>query len=111
MRKLQAIKKAISGVDPNLTEGDVTFRAAVVLLASVECGLNSDNLAKITGYRRAEVREFGQNARRNGIWKGKYVIAENWEDEETGGTGFLLDTLCLVGFVERSKERPDLHLV
>ncbi len=78
-------------------------RASLFLLSALKFEtVNSDKLANLADLPRGEARSFGHNARRSGIFKGRNICAD-WFDEKEGTMAFILDTLCVAGHLERSQ--------
>jgi hypothetical protein len=95
------IIEEVKRMDPVLTETDEAFTAAVVLLSSIAVGPNIKRLAKFTQYPRKVIKPFSENLRRNGVWVGGRIYADDWGDEETGGVAFWMDVSVALGFIER----------
>lgn len=86
------------GINPTDTKHYVP---ALVLLASIVVGPNTDRIAAFIKQPRSKVRELGKTIRRNGIWKQDKIDCE-WFEKDTGGVAFLLDVNVAAGFMERS---------
>lgn len=97
------IRTWVLELDSMLDEDCSEFHAGCVVLASAFHGPNADRCAKLLDLPRAQVREWGKNLVKNGVWEKGRVCAE-WEDEKTGGIAFWLDVTVALGYVERAPE-------
>lgn len=98
---LDQIKSMLREMDPGQDEDEETFKAGVVLIASVQQGPNIKNLSRFTAYPYSLVAKFGSNLRRSGIWCGRHVRAD-WFGKD-GVCNFILDTCIAVGWLERTE--------
>lgn len=100
----EQIEREVLKMDPGLKPDDEAVKAQVIMLASVQIGPNIKKLIKFTGYPPGLVHKFGHNLRKNGVWHGRRVRA-NWFDEG-GYIDLLLDTNVALGYLERASPKP-----
>ena len=82
VRDLEArVRRYNSDIDP----ASDTFRAAVLLLASLEFGQNVEGLARRTGFPRSFVAKCARRLIDNGVWVGGETAAEWSADDEASG--------------------------
>lgn len=94
---LEQIKAELHRLDKNQSEDEETFKASVVLLASLEVGPNVRKLAKFTGYPAQLVAKFSYNLRESKVWRGGRVYA-NWFEKD-GDVALALDSCIAVGWM------------
>jgi hypothetical protein len=99
---LARVGAILKKMDPNLKPNDEGYKAAAVLLASVNVGPDQERIAKALGYPRSLVSRFSSNLRKCGVWRNGKVYAD-WDDPETGGCAFWLDVCVALGLLERSR--------
>lgn len=97
---LDEAKKALTEIDGEDWSPD-QWDAGLILLTGLEVGPNADKVAAFTGIPRSKCREIGGRLRENGVWSGRKIRAE-WFDEETGGVAFLCDVNVALGMLKRS---------
>lgn len=97
---LKQIKAELHRMDRGQSEDEETFKAGVVLIASLRVGPNIRKLAKFTGYPYALIAKFAHNLRKSRVWRGGRVYA-NWFEKD-GGVDFALDTGVAVGWMTRT---------
>lgn len=102
-KKLRRIRRIINELDPKLPEADPTYKAALVLLASIHIGPNARRIASFTHLPREECEEIGRRLRKGGIWRGSKIYGE-WDDPKGGGIAFLLDAMVGSGMLNRAKQ-------
>lgn len=73
-----------------------TFRAAVLLLAAIEYGLNVDALSRRTGYPRALVAKCARRLIDNGVWASGGLVTE-WSPAEVASGAFRNDVAVAEG--------------
>lgn len=99
---IDRIGKELRKADPKLKPDDEGYKAAAVLLASLEIGPNPIEIGKALGYPRSLLSKFNYHLRRNGIWKQGKVRA-NWDDPEEGMINFWLSCLVAQGLMEKAR--------
>jgi len=97
---VKRINLELKRLDPRLSPEDESFKAAAVLLAGLEIGLNISKLSKALGYDRSLVCKFAYNLRKSRVWRGRKTYA-NWNDEESGGVAFWMDVCVAQGLMEK----------
>jgi hypothetical protein len=70
----------------DLEPGSVSFRAAVILLASQEYGHNIDRIARRTGFDRGFVARVARRLIDNGVWNAGVTVADWSSSDEASGT-------------------------
>lgn len=99
----KGVKKEIMRMDGGLKVDSQDFIEACVLLDSVVIGPNADAIARHLQYKRANVREIGNRARKRGLWVGgKVDMGDDWFGGN-GGIAFWLDVAVLKGFIKRRR--------
>lgn len=82
---VQSLEARIRRYNSDIDSGSDTFRAAVLLLASLEYGQNVELLARRTGYQRSFVAKCARRLIDNGVWsQGRTVASWSVEDEASG---------------------------
>lgn len=101
---LERIRGIVKVVDPGMAPDDDAYKASIILLASANIGPRADEIAELTGYPRSYVRTIGRRLRDNGIWAGR-KIACNWFDEgPEGWVSFMCDVNVAMGMFNRVPE-------
>jgi len=102
--KLEMIKSALFQAEPTLEEGQEydSFKCRLLLRSSELFGTNVERLAGLTGFSIEYVRDFAQYAGHVGLWAGEKVICDHWY-EERGEFAFKLDSLVMLGHLERKE--------
>lgn len=99
---MKSIRKVVKKMDRHLAESDPTFNIAMVLVAAIEVGPNSDKVAKRAHLPRSLTRGIFGKCRDSGIFvKGK-IRHSGWFDKESGGVAFWLDVACVQGYLKRA---------
>lgn len=88
-------------VDNTLKPNSDDFQAIVTLLASVVIGPGADKVASFTHFPRRKVREWGANLRKAGVWKGRSIYCD-WFDEKEGGLALTMDAMVARGLLTRA---------
>jgi hypothetical protein len=83
------------GEDPSQNE------TGAILLASLVVGARNKAIAGFLDIPLHRVRKRSPNLRRNGIWQGAKVDADEWFQEEHGSTAFIMSQLVADGLLER----------
>ena len=96
-----AIAREIKDLDPTLSEKTKEFRAAVVMISTLEVGYSPKTLSHFTGYKLREVHKFMDGLQKNGILKDGILHCNWFEDGEEGVISFWLDVYCAVGSLKR----------
>lgn len=82
---VQSLEGRIRRYNSDIDPGSDTFRAAVLLLASLEYGQNVELLARRTGYPRSFVAKCARRLIDNGVWsEGRMVASWSPQDEASG---------------------------
>lgn len=100
------LSKVITKLDPNVTEGEPTYNAYLVLLGAANVGPNADKISKAVGIPRETTRILCRRARENGIFKGGMIHAD-WLDEKDGGLSFVMDATVVMGLMKRCEEEEN----
>jgi len=82
---------------------DSQRETAAILLSSLVVGARNNAIAAFLDIPLNRVRRRSLNLRRNGIWQGNKVDAQNWFDKDAGSTTFILHSLVADGLMERTK--------
>lgn len=102
---VKGCKKTVQELDPNWSEADEGFRAAVIMLYGSMRGIHhAKTLCAKTGYDQALCNKVAANLRKNGIWQGEKTHC-NWHDKENGGMSFMLDVNIALGYMARIKSK------
>lgn len=91
----------VKEMDPNLSEEDGAFAAAMVLIAATQVGTKADRIAKRTGLKREVVRAYNRRLREQGVFIKNGKIACEWFDKKTGGIAFWMDVSVAEGLMNR----------
>jgi hypothetical protein len=76
-------------------------RIGVILLASMQVGMNIKKLIDYTGYDRDIIELTVRRAKETGIYLGgKYAVS--WFEKDIGGIALICDILTIQGLVERA---------
>jgi hypothetical protein len=82
---VQSLESRIRRYNSDIDAGSDTFRAAVLLLASLEYGQNVELLARRTGYPHSFVAKCARRLIDNGVWsEGRMVASWSPQDEASG---------------------------
>lgn len=102
---ISEIVREVKRLDPSLDRNSPSFKAAVCLLAALQVGAITGNVATFTGYSTKVVRKFSGRLRESGIWvRGK--TRSEWFDKKTGIAAFWADVAVALGLLSRIKEKP-----
>ena len=88
-------------VDNTLKPNTDDFQAIVALLASAVIGPGADKVASFTHFPRRKVRAWGANLRKAGVWKGRSIYCD-WFDEKEGGLALTMDAMVARGLLTRA---------
>ena len=100
--RIREIHRTIKELDDNIKPGDVGYKAALFVLASMTRPHNGDELAKATGIPREQAREFARNCRLNKIWEPDGRIGHSgWFNKKSDNMAFWLDINCVIGWMRR----------
>ena len=97
----RTIVRELKRIDPRWNPAEESFRAGMVLLASIGVGPNVPDLVTVTGLPESFVTVVLKRCRKAGIWRGQRLRAE-WFEEECGGFSALLDACVAGGLFTRS---------
>ncbi len=100
---IDTIRKEVARLDPKLDVESDGYKAAVVLLSSLQVGPNIKRTAKFAQYPRAKVARFSRNLRKSGVWRGGKLYVE-WFEEKNGGIAFWMDVCVAEGLMARIDE-------
>lgn len=104
---LDEIKQAVREGDPELSEDDEAFHAAVVIMSLFSLrSWSAKAVADFTGYPLKEVKKFLWHLRANKVVRGHKVHHSGWDDNETGAMAFWLDVSIALGFLARVNDTP-----
>jgi len=100
MIKLKTIEKEVMRISgtKKLEEAE---KIGVILLASMQVGMNIKKLLSYTGYEREIIKMTVEKAKENGLYRaGKYAV--EWFESDGGGIALLCDILTIQGFLQRA---------
>jgi hypothetical protein len=101
----EEVKALAHDLDPKLSEEDVAFQVAVILLAVGTGYLPTlRQLAPLVSLSRPRIREIIARIREQGILvreDGEWKMACNWMDAENGNVAFWMDVNVALGLVNR----------
>lgn len=97
---LRQVKNEIKRLDPEVNIGEPVYNIQLIMLSALVTGANADKVAKFTKLPRWEVRKFAKKLTQNGIWKNGKTYC-GWTDKENGGIAFLLDSMVIMGLLQR----------
>ena len=92
------------------------YNIALVMMASIEVGCNSQRIKKFTGLKHSICQDVCRKMRHHKIWvkgakevDGKWMPTDTlhhggWDDPETGTVGFICDVLVIQGMLQRVGE-------
>ena len=80
---------------------DESVKAGAVLIGAFVVGPNINKIAKFIDLPRLEVQKFGRIARKNEIWVGSKINAQEYFDKESGGVAFCCDVNVLLGYLKK----------
>jgi len=99
---LEMLKKECLNIDPSIKEDDPIFGTMLFMLASAAVtGPNADKTAKFCHLPRSYVRERARRLRDNGVWKGRKLMVDWFEDN--GALSLICDVLVAEGMLRRAK--------
>src|SRR5256885_13590987 len=96
---MKSIRSAVKKMDKHLAESDPAFNIAMVLIAAVEVGPNSDKIAKRAHLSRSVARSITEKCKNAGIFAKGKIHHGGWFDKESGGKAFWLDVACVQGYL------------
>ena len=85
----------------NECDDPVKNEAGAILLASLVVGARNKAIAEFLDIPLYRVRKRSQNLRRNGIWQGAKVDADEWFQEKHGSVSFILASCVADGLMDR----------
>jgi hypothetical protein len=100
---VETMRGWIRGADPNLSEADEAFEAALVLLAALRLGhRDRGRLAEFTGVHPYRVNLFAERLEAAQVWAEDGMTACTWWDKDSNDLDFWLDVSVATGLLERS---------
>ena len=102
---VQSLEGRIRRYNSDIDPGSETFRAAVLLLASLEYGQNVELLTRRTGYQRSFVAKCARRLIDNGVWSDGRTVA-SWSPEDEASGAFWNDVAVAEGKLCR-RANPD----
>jgi len=104
---IRLIFRELKRIDPRWNPADESFRAGMVLLASVGFGKDIPTLAGATALPESFVRLVLRRATKAGIWRGNHLRV-NWLNERLGNLSVVLDALVVGGEITRSPSQQTI---
>jgi hypothetical protein len=95
------VKQEIRRLDSEVKPGDLAWKVAAILLSSLAVGPNADRIARFASLPYRFVREVARRLRANGVWEGR-LLCVDWFEEKSGGVAFWLDVNVGLGYMERA---------
>jgi hypothetical protein len=104
MMDLKEARHIVKELDPGLRTTDDAFKAALVLLAAVEVGVDAEKIYKFTEAKVSQlfIGRCFDNLRRSGIFEDDKIHHSGWFDKESGWISFWLDVAVAQGLVKRT---------
>ena len=103
METIEEVKEFVRTLDLG-PETHPTFMSACILAGWPNTSGNPDYISKLTGWDEDFVCQIVGRLKKNGIFKGDNQLICDWEKEETGGIGFIMDAMVGSGEFIRSKK-------
>ena len=97
---MKNVREVVRKLDPNLSEKDKAFSAAMVLVGASQVGTNADKIAARTKLPRTTVRQYVKRLRKQGVFVGSKISCE-WFDKKTGSVAFWMDVCVAEGLMKR----------
>ena len=98
---IQQLRKEVKRLDPNLSEEDEGFSAALVLLAAGNVGTSWRKIADFTCLDPHLVKLFVSRLQRNKVFTHGKINCE-WFDRENGDISFWMDVCVAQGLMNRA---------
>lgn len=95
------VKQEIRRLDPDVKSNDPAWKVAAILLSSLAVGTNADRIARFASLPYRFVREVARRLRANGVWEGR-LLCVDWFEDGGGGIAFWCDVNVGLGYMERS---------
>lgn len=101
--RLSEIKKEVKKITGCKNENEMGFIGGTLLFSALSVGTSVRKLTKFTGFPAKEVKWRVKNLRQNGVFTRNGKICHGgWDDKESGGVAFIMDSLIAEGMVRRS---------